>query len=75
MALHLNKFDSPWRNVGKARDLSFEQTWMSFTHSSFVIILVEIGPWGKKKMKMWKAYNNNERTADKFLLEPSAQVS
>ena len=41
--------------LGKRRDHSFEQTWISFTQGCFVPCLVEIGPVVlEKKIKMWK---------------------
>ena len=70
---------------GKRRGPSFEQTWIPFTQGCFVPSLVEIGSVVlEKKMKMWKAYddddnddNDGQRTNfdQKSSLEPSAQVS
>ena len=74
-----------WEFIGS----SFEETWIPFTQGCFVPSLVEIGSVVlKKKMKMWKVYDNDDDTdnannADgqrtnfdqKRSLEPSAQVS
>lgn len=42
---------------------SFEQTWIVFTQWYFVSSKVKIGPvvLEKKKMKMWRVYNDNDR--------------
>ena len=46
---------SPW----KRRGCSFEQIWIPFTKESFVPSLIEIGRMVlKKKMNMWKVYDN-----------------
>ena len=55
--------------LGKGRDPSFEQTWISFTQGCFVSSLFEIGKVVlEKKIKMWKVYRRTDRqTRDEML--------
>ena len=51
--------------LGKGRGPSFEQTWVPFTQTCFVLSLVKISPVVLvKKMKMRKVYRQTDRQTD-----------